>query len=166
VSARLWTSCLLPGLAAFACVTTGAAVAKPGNRISGIYSNVHLSPETGDLGGLEIEFHAQGPKPHALVVFCEGWCNQWHRVPVELRGDKFSLSFSETLRDSSGSKVGEDHYRIEGRIARRSLIVHLRLNTNQWRMKLDPLRSRFGLDVAHPPTKREAAVPQRPPHDR
>ncbi|MFL6731858.1 MAG: hypothetical protein ACJ8EP_05885, partial [Sphingomicrobium sp.] len=101
MSERLWASWLLPGLAAFACLTTGGAVAKPGHPISGIYGNVHLSPETGDLGGLEIEFHPQGPKPHALVVFCEGWCNQRHRVPVELRGDMFSLSFSESLHDSS-----------------------------------------------------------------
>jgi hypothetical protein len=121
------------------------------DRIVGIFSNVQQSPETGDLGGVEIEFHPQATPPYAIVVVCEGWCNQAHRAPVKLEGQTFSLSFDEPLFDMSGAIVAQDHYRIDGRLAGDAVLVDLRLNSNNWHAKLKRIPSRIGLDVAEPP---------------
>lgn len=142
----------LSAFAALGLLLTDTAVAQKRGALSGIFSNVQLSPETGDLGGLEIELHTDGPDPYALVVFCEGWCNQAYRVPVKLGGSSFSFSFTEQLVDASGAPVADDHYTVKGRLAGRSLRVELLLNGNRWSAPLKRLKTRFGLDVARPPT--------------
>lgn len=109
--------------------------------ISGVFGNVTLSYETGDLGGLEIEFHTGSSDKSAIIVFCEGWCNQAYQVPVNLSGDSFSLMFEE----------GADKYQVEGRMIGRELVVNLWLNDYKWEAKLVPLQARFGLNVAAPP---------------
>lgn len=128
--------------------------------LSGVFSNISLSPETGDLGGLEIEFHPEAPAPYAFVVFCEGWCNQAHRVPVNLDGSRFSLSFSETYFDASGEPAGEDRYDLHGRLVGGELIVDLRTEAFQSRVVLKPLETRFGLAVARAPGGHGDGVPR------
>lgn len=143
----------------------GLLLADPGfaerkSRLSGIFSNVQLSPITGDMGGLELELHADGPDPYALVVFCEGWCNQSYRVPLRLDGSRFSLTFTEQLVDSTGAPVADDHYTVQGRLSGGSLLAELQLNDYRWRVRLKRSKTRFGLDVAKLPTDGPIAEPK------
>jgi len=112
-----------------------------------VFSNVRLSPETGDLGGLELELHPTELQPYALVVSCEGWCNLAHRVPLVIKGNRFSLAFSEALTQG-GKPAGEDRYRISGRLADSALLVDFRMNSIREQVRLKRLKGRFGLNVA------------------
>lgn len=59
-----------------------AALAEEPTIVPGIYSDVRMSGETGDLGGLEIRLD-QGSDSRAVeFVHCEGWCNAVERRPV------------------------------------------------------------------------------------
>ncbi len=118
--------------------------------LAGIFSNVALSPESGDLGGLEIEIHPHPSTAHAFVVLCEGWCNEAHRVPVKINGAKFELTFAEPTYDASGATAGEIPYRVSGRLIGQSLLVDLRSGLHVDRLRLTKRSQRFGLDVAMP----------------
>jgi hypothetical protein len=147
VTARLRSA----GLVALACSLLACPVrAAAAGPISGIFSNVQQSPATGDLGGLEIEFHSETANPYVLVVFCEGWCNRYYRAPVRLDDDRFDFAFDEQLLDERGVPVATDRYEVSGRLAGSTLMVDLRLNANRWNVSLTRVESRFGLAVAHP----------------
>ena len=135
-------------LAAFAM---SAPAKVPTSALSGIFGSVQMGPETGDLGGLEIELHPEAASPYALVVFCEGWCNQAHLVSLKVNGSRFSLAFSEPLVDEDGKPVAADQFRIDGQARGNSLLVDFQLNSYRERMRLKRLARRFGLDVAEPP---------------
>jgi hypothetical protein len=128
-----------------------ATAHEPGTALSGIFSNVYRSPETNDVQGLEIEFHSQARAPFAFVVFCEGGCGQVHRVSVKLKGNRFSLAFTENLFDSSGRADGLDRYRIEGRRVGRSLVGEFQMNSFRDHFRLTRRAKRFGLAVANLP---------------
>jgi hypothetical protein len=123
------------------------------SALSGIFSDVFEHPETADLLGLEIEIHADAAAPYALVVYCEGGCSSYHRVPIKLDGRHFSLSFSERLRDSSGRPDGTDRYRIAGGLVGGALVGELQLNSYREQFRLEHRRKRFGLAVARTPAK-------------
>jgi len=145
------------GRSSFAVVAAALLVSSPGRAneaLSGVFSDITMSAETGDLGGLEIELHAERPNPYALVVSCEGWCGLYHRVPLRLTGTRFSFAFSEQLVDSSGKPAGVDRYRIDGRLVGRMLVGSLELNTQgrsvRRRFHLQRRARQFGLSVARP----------------
>ena len=122
--------------------------------LSGIYSNVQVSCGTGVMRGLEIEFHATGAKPYALVVLCQGYCHFKHQVPLSLHRGRFELAFAEHYADDSSD---ETKYHLEGHRVGRLLIVDTQMVDNQsrttyrGRYTLKPQKKRIGLIVAAPP---------------
>ena len=71
------------------------AVAACGQVPPGIYGDVRLSEETGDLGGMELELIGTGEDARAEFVICEGWCNTVIEAPVEFTDDGFSFHYVE-----------------------------------------------------------------------
>jgi hypothetical protein len=135
-------------LAASAMPATAAA---PPSALSGIFSDIQMNYETGDLGGLEIEIHPQERSPYALIVLCEGWCNQAYQVPIKINGRNFDLALSEPYFDKSGKLVGKDRYRVHGRLIGQALIAELRWEFGRESYRLMRRKTRFGLNVANPP---------------
>lgn len=61
----------------------------------GIYGNVELSEESGDLGGFEVRFFLDGDKRMAEFVYCEGWCSRAYVAEVTRKGERFHFSHVE-----------------------------------------------------------------------
>jgi hypothetical protein len=87
--------------AAASAATTGRA-AQQQAMPEGLFGNVRLSPESGDLGGFEIRFYRQGDQPMAELVLCQGWCNQSYHSPVTRQGDGYAVSYTEMLTTEDG----------------------------------------------------------------
>jgi hypothetical protein len=142
--------CLALIPAAFVLAVPRAAAAKGlPSPLSGIFSNVEGNPNSGDLHGTEIEIHAEGAQPYALVTLCQGWCNQSHHVPVTIKGNQFELSFAEHYVDQAGAPVETATYRITGHLVGRGL----RIRNSGYSPEVDLLKrrtKRFGLAVARP----------------
>jgi hypothetical protein len=49
---------------------------------AGVYSNVRLSDESGDLSGYELKLAQGSDSPVVEFVHCEGWCNAVRTAPV------------------------------------------------------------------------------------
>ncbi|MBA4767736.1 MAG: hypothetical protein H2049_08885 [Porphyrobacter sp.] len=79
----------------------------------GLYGNVEMSGETGDLGGFEVRFFTDPAtgKPMAEFTLCEGWCNTAYIAEVTRTEDGFTFSHVETLEayNDSGTLTEEDH---------------------------------------------------------
>lgn len=68
----------------------------------GIYGNVELSEESGDLSGFEVRFFTDSGRRMAEFVYCEGWCNRAYRAEVTRKGDKFYFSHVEEFFSFGG----------------------------------------------------------------
>lgn len=91
---------LLPGLALLLAAPAFGETAPAWP--SGLYSNVRMSEQTGDLGGLEVRFYEEAGRHMAELALCEGWCNDVH-VSEVTRGDKgFVFGFTETFTGAQG----------------------------------------------------------------
>jgi len=123
----------------------------------GLYGNVTMGAESGDLGGFEVRFFTDPAtgRPMAEFVFCEGWCNAAYTAEVIRTEDGFAFSHVETLEayNDSGTLVEEKHL-AECRVIRagKGWKVYLFYDGNDvtaggaWRIK--PLKQPFGLFVA------------------
>ena len=76
----------------------------------GVYGNVELSAETGDLGGAELELIGSGPDARVELVICEGWCSEVIKAPARLVGDDVAFEYSETWYDENGAVAETPHY--------------------------------------------------------
>ena len=76
-------------------LVTAPASAKP-SAPSGVYGNVHTVGETGDMLGMEARFFRQGGRPMVEFVWCEGWCNDVHVLPVVGAGRGYAFRYSQT----------------------------------------------------------------------
>jgi hypothetical protein len=132
----------------------GPAVAKEAAAWpQGLYGSVRMSEETGDLGGMELRFFAQGEQPMVESVICEGWCNESYIVPLERTATGFSFRFVE--RYEGGEGVVDTAMRVTLTAARGGFRAHLTADadpgTPSW--EEDPLLRRlkrpFGLSVVH-----------------
>ena len=135
---RLWLA------AALASVAT-PLIAAP---LSGVYGNVEMSPDTGDLGGMEIEIHADGPDPYAEFVLCEGWCNGAASVPITVVGDTLTFDYIEQYTDLAGQPTDSRLSRISGRMTAEGLVLEGAGDLAFDPVLLPPQQQRFGLDVA------------------
>lgn len=81
----------LAGLFLMSCTDPAApAAAWP----DGIYGNVKMSGETGDLGGFEARFYRDGERRMVEFVHCEGWCNVSYTSEVARDGSGFAFEHS------------------------------------------------------------------------
>jgi hypothetical protein len=117
----------------------------------GIYGNVVMSGETGDLGGMELELIGSGADARVEYVYCEGWCNSVHKAPVDFTDDGFAFQYV-------------DQYEGPGPVSERFDVKAVRLD-NGLRVTVTPasnpdqafsrtlprIKSRFGLSVASVP---------------
>jgi hypothetical protein len=71
---------------------------------SGVYSDVKTSGETGDMGGFELELHAEGSQPFVYAVWCEGWCNTADRAPITWTKDGFIFVYEERSVTEEGAE--------------------------------------------------------------
>lgn len=147
-------------LSAAALMAGGAATqARSGERPfpQGLYGNVEMSGETGDLGGFEVRFFTapETGKPMAEFTLCEGWCNTAYTAEVARTEDGFTFSHVETLEayDDSGTLTAEDRV-VQYHVTPAGKGWKVRLHYDgedvtageAWRIK--PLEAPFGLAVA------------------
>ncbi|WP_067489871.1 hypothetical protein [Erythrobacter sp. CCH5-A1] len=123
----------------------------------GLYGNVTMGAESGDLGGFEVRFFTDPAtaKPMAEFTLCEGWCNTVYTAEVTRTDRGFAFSHVEMLEayDDSGTLVEEKHL-AEYRVIRagKGWKVYLLYDGNDvtageaWRIK--PLMEPLGLAVA------------------
>lgn len=147
-------------LAAALLFTGGALLeAKSSERPfpQGLYGNVTMGAESGDLGGFEVRFYTDPTtaKPMAEFTLCEGWCNTVFTAEVTRTDGGFTFSHVETLEayNDSGTLIEEKHL-AEYRVIRagKGWKVYLLYDGNDvtageaWRIK--PLAEPLGLAVA------------------
>lgn len=147
-------------LAAALLLAGGVATqAKPQQRPfpQGVYGNVTMSRETGDLGGFEVRFYTDPVtgKPMAEFTLCEGWCNITYIAEVTRTEEGFAFTKSEMIEryNDDGVLVEQPHL-TEYQVIPSGKGWKLRLLFDgddvtageTWRIK--PLKESFGLDVA------------------
>lgn len=139
----------LAPLAAFALLASaGAARAQPTSAL-GVYSNVRLSPETGDLGGMELELRRGPDGAEVEFVLCEGWCNHAVHVPVTVVQGRFTFDYIEPLNDEGGRPIQPWVLHIAARLANGGVVLSSPTEEAFPPTRLRRRSSRFGLDVAN-----------------
>lgn len=136
---------------AIAAAVAAASVANPAAAQTvqpGIYSNIRLSPMSGDLGGMEIELRRSGNRYRADFVWCEGWCNNVVTVPITIRNGRFAFSYREPLTDAAGNPVPPNVTRIEGRFVRGGIVLRGPGEHGFAPVRLERRWARLGLSVA------------------
>ena len=133
------------GMAAAACAPAGPETISPG-----LYGNVRLSEESGDLGGMELELIGSGPGAHVEFVFCEGWCNSSHKAPVELTDGGFKFYYTEQYSYADGSPA---RARVEVQAIRTADGIRVTVKPTDdsyepFSSDLPRISERFGLEVA------------------
>jgi hypothetical protein len=122
----------------------------------GIFGNVELSEESGDLSGFEVRFFDDDGKRMAEFVYCEGWCNRAYRAEVTRQGDAFRFSHAKELHvyGDAGAALSE------GKVVEYSVVRAGGGLSYKWAFdgapiplpadlsSLAPLKEPFGLAVA------------------
>lgn len=135
----------IAGLIGFAVVTpTGMLEArKPRSTIEpGIYGNVRMYPETGDLGGIEVQI---GPSNQIETTICEGWCNSTYRTTYRDAGRSISYEVQEKGADRSG-RVSIQSIAVVLKRSGRHLLAKVQGET-EWSV-LKRLSGPYGLAIA------------------
>lgn len=137
-------------LAAVALSTAAQAAERPR---SGVYSNVRISPQTGDAGGVEIELHADGPTPYLVFTVCQGGCWGGKTWPASVSKGQVAFHVTEEWADESGRIVDRPTLRYAARPRRGALILE-----SPDRPEIDGVRLKR---VARPAPGRTAALATR-----
>ncbi|WEK47330.1 MAG: hypothetical protein P0Y56_03335 [Candidatus Andeanibacterium colombiense] len=125
---------------------------------TGIYGNVRMSAETGDLGGLEARFSEQDGRHMVEYVLCEGWCNE--TIVTEVRRDGAGFAFSGTAYSFiDGVRTPEvQHIGLQPKGG--TFVATVGETDDAWRAgTLKQLKEPFGLTVAR---SEEQAAEQAP----
>jgi hypothetical protein len=120
---------------------------------TGLYSDVRMSPESGDLGGMEIRFYEAEGWHMAEFVMCEGWCNKSYHVELTRDGAGFRFGYGEELQDEDGKPVAGQRYDFIVRPKGRKLQIMMEVMQEGKpeiidRRLLKRRKQPFGLDVA------------------
>jgi hypothetical protein len=118
----------------------------------GIYSDVRMSEQTGDLGGIEIKILGGKDSGWADVVYCQGWCNTVDRTKIvrEMNGYRVDYRESYFEMDDKGNRSNETvmvtpmHLRPT---AKGLMVTHGEGEDRRTRV-LKRKKNEFGLDVA------------------
>lgn len=78
----------------------------------GIYGNVFMSAETGDLGGFEVRFYKADGRNMAEFVLCEGWCSETFHAEVTRDGAGFVFEHVEELISGERIEPHQVRYRL------------------------------------------------------
>ncbi len=105
----------------------------------GIYGDVRMSGETGDLGGIELSLPQGSDSRSVDFVHCEGWCNAVEQRPVRrgLGGVAFSVQQGEQTIDLSVRPDGP-----------RAVVVSVDWGSGLQQRRLPRIDREFGLNVA------------------
>ncbi len=152
---------LLLALGATGCAPPAAerrreALAEEPRITPGIYSDVRLNPEAGDLGGMELYLDQGSTSTEVQFVHCYGWCNQVQRVAVRrgLNGVYFDAS------DFLGSQTTTFTVQPDGPSA---VTITVDWGSGVQSRRLPLADREFGLDVArNNPNSADAAATPRP----
>jgi hypothetical protein len=143
-------------LAVLALFFANALMAANKSELAGLYGNVRLSPQTGDLGGQEIRFFTDQKtgKPMVEFVDCEGWCNKTYTVPLMQDAAGYWFAYTENLYDGEGgvSKGDTRTYRLKRKGKAVILTGAYSSCSDCWTLgphKLKPLKKSFGIAVAN-----------------
>jgi hypothetical protein len=126
-----------------------AACAKP--IAPGVYGNVRYSPESGDLGGIELQLAGTGEAARVEFVLCEGWCGPSHTAPITLKENGFAFDYAEQYVDEHGPPAPSQGMHVYVSPAGTGLDVTVTPVDSPGavvRMRLKPLKGRYGLAVA------------------
>lgn len=94
-------------------LASSSAVAKaPLVWPTGLFSNVRMSGETGDLGGMEAHFYEEGGKHMVEFVWCEGWCNQTYKAELTRGDNAFMFQYVDVYEGGEGRIETDMHYTI------------------------------------------------------
>jgi hypothetical protein len=113
-------------------VASPAIAETPAAWPSGLYSDVHSVPETGDLLGLEARFYEERGRHLVEIAWCEGWCTETHVAEVARGPDGFIFVLTQTATGAQG-KI-DIAYRIVVRRVRGGLAYSI----YQGRENIDP----------------------------
>lgn len=108
----------------------------------GIYSSVTMSPDTGDLDGLEVEIGKAG---QIETVFCEGWCNATDRTTYVRRGGSIAYDLHMQTLHPDG-RITIDALTIALKPSGRNVLARMAGDTGWQVLKRQPRP--FGLAVA------------------
>ncbi len=137
---------LIAGLMASFAVSAEAEPPAPG-----VYGNIVMSEETGDLGGAELELIGTGTDARVEFVLCEGWCNEIFRAPVTFTADGFDFSYVQHFFDQDGRPAESRTFHVEVDRKRAGVSVKITpADDPEWSFAyvLEPIPKRFGLYVA------------------
>lgn len=73
------------------------------SAMSGVYSNVRYSDETGDAGGFEVQLDADQARPTVVFTICEGGCYGGDTWPVAINGNRIAFRVTHEWKRSDGS---------------------------------------------------------------
>ena len=133
-------------LIAAACTPASAESVAPG-----IYGDVRLSEESGDLGGMELELIGTGTDARVEFVLCEGWCNEVGKAPVRFTAEGFRFDYVQHYVNGDGSPAPSGRYDVEATPLATGLRVKVTPADNpqgSFSADLPRIERRFGLAVA------------------
>ena len=97
---RIFSCTLLAAIAALALASCSKSQSSDANTAPtiapGIYGNVAMSGETGDLGGIELNLPQGSLSEQVEFTQCEGWCNHVERLPVRQGFGGISFVYSQS----------------------------------------------------------------------
>lgn len=97
-------------LSALLLASSSAIAKKPMAWPTGLYSNVRMSAETGDLGGMEARFYEENGEHMVEFVWCEGWCNQTYKSKLTRYDNGFEFHYTEEYQGGEGTIVSDYHF--------------------------------------------------------
>lgn len=123
---------------------------------SGIYGNVRMSAETGDLGGYEIRFFTDPAtaKPMLEFVSCAGWCNETYILPLMQDEKGYWFEYVENDKNEAGKPVPGAAFRYHLQRKGKNLILKGFVTSCAdcdpfGPYKLKPLKQIFGIKVGN-----------------
>ena len=106
-----------------AVALTAWAYAAAAASLEGVYSNVCLSRETGDQGGLEVEVRTGGAGPMVRFSICEGGCWTEATGAVSIVGDRIAFTTTEELFTEQRTLAESRVHHFTGRFVRGGLVL-------------------------------------------
>lgn len=86
-----------------------------GSPLTGVFSNVSYSDETGDAGGFEVALDADNSSnPTVVFTICEGGCYGGERWPVSIEGNRIAFRVVHRWKPSEGGPEWEEREDYEG----------------------------------------------------